>query len=151
MFKRFFLTIFLLLSFVQCNAATLKRIYLDHSQNIHVVNYEGKDLQLTKDGKAMEPALSSDGATAAWLLKESDQDDGSSKLAVYQYDQTRFIECEPFIRRFWFALKGKGIAIDCGGSHFAGHEILYDIPTLKVISSFDQAEVPLDKRPSWSN
>ena len=56
-----------------------------------------------------------------------------------------------FIREFWFWKDGSRIAIDCGGSHFAGRELLYDSATLKQLDSFDQAVVPLGKRPEWSS
>jgi hypothetical protein len=47
-------------------------------------------------------------------------------------------------------MKGKRIGIDCGGTHFAGREILYDVKTLKQIDAFDQADVSTNKRPEWS-
>ena len=59
-------------------------------------------------------------------------------------------KCEPFIRQFWFWMKGRRVGIDCGGAHFAGHEILYDVDTLKPIASFDQAHAQEAKPPRWS-
>jgi hypothetical protein len=47
-------------------------------------------------------------------------------------------------------MNGNRIAIDCGGLHFAGREILYDVKTLKELDSFDQMTVPTNKRPTWS-
>ncbi len=51
---------------------------------------------------------------------------------------------------YWFWKKGTHVATDCGGIHFAGIETLYDVNTLKEVDSFDQAQVPVEKRPEWS-
>jgi hypothetical protein len=133
----------------------LNRVYLDNSQNVHIVTSSGKDLKLTTTGHRAKPKLAPDGKTAAWVVNHTwvapgENEPGSSELEIYRQGKTRSIKCEPFIREFWFWQKGRGVAIDCGGSHFAGHEILYDVRTLKELDSFDQAGIPVDKRPSWS-
>lgn len=87
---------------------------------------------------------SPDGKTAVWQVKDDE-------VRLYRNGRTRSIKCGPFIREFWFWQDGARIAIDCGGSHFAGREILYDSATLKQLDSFDQAEVPLERRPEWSS
>jgi hypothetical protein len=51
----------------------------------------------------------------------------------------------------WFLRDGNQVAIDCGGKHFAGREILYDTRTGKELASFDEADVPMNQRPQWSN
>ncbi|NVM78192.1 hypothetical protein FHW83_004016 [Duganella sp. SG902] len=87
---------------------------------------------------------SPDGKSAAWQVKDDE-------IRLYRNGETRSLKCGPFIREFWFWKDGSQIAIDCGGSHFAGREILYDSATLKQLDSFDQAVVPLEKRPEWSS
>ena len=139
----------------QIHAANLRQIYLDDAKNVHVVTLEGKDIQLTTAGHGTKARLSPDGETAAWIVSDTglDQDQmeaGGSELAVYRNGTVRSIKCEPIIRGYWFSMKGNRIAIDCGGSHFAGREILYDVDTLKALASFDQATVPTDIRPRWS-
>lgn len=137
------------------HAVTYKSIYLDDDQNVHIITSKGVDLRLTKAGKAEKVGLSPDRETAAWLLKNSwnapDQSmPGASELIVYRQGAIRSIKCEPFIREYWFLMKGKLVAIDCGGLHFSGREYLYDVRTLKEIATFDQAIVPANKRPTWS-
>lgn len=139
----------------QVHAANLSQAYLDDSQNVHVVTTEGRDLKLTAKGHGAKVMLSPDGESAVWLVNRdwtvnSEHESGASELAIYRQGHIRSIKCEPFIRDYWFWRKGSRIAIDCGGRHFAGREILYDIRTLRMVDSFDQATVPVDERPSWS-
>lgn len=128
---------------------------MDAAKNVHVVTSTGKDIKVTTGGHRAQPALFSDGEAAAWLVlhKEDateEKDLGGSELEIYRLGQIRSIKCEPFIRDYWFYKKGSSIAIDCGGSHFAGREILYDVKTLKEVDRFDQSRIPPEKRPSWS-
>lgn len=140
----------------QTTAATLKQAYLDEMQNVHVITSRGRDLKITSAGQGTDVQLSPNGDTVAWLVKQTSiandvAEAGSNELAIYHGGRVRSIKCGPFIREYWFWMKGSRIAIDCGGSHFAGREILYDVKTLKEIASFDQASVPVEKRPSWSS
>lgn len=137
------------------SAANYQKIYLDDKRNVHVITTKGNDIQLTTAGRGTNVRLSPDGTTATWIIvpdqrDESEIDDSGSELAVFRNGRIGLIKCEPFIREYWFWMKGDRIAIDCGGMHFAGREILYDIDTLTVIESFDQASLPTDKRPRWS-
>jgi len=86
----------------------------------------------------------------SWIA-EGDIGPESEELAIYHRGKITSIKCSPFIRDYWFWKNGRQVAIDCGGRHFAGREILYDIENLKEISSFDQNKVLLEKRPDWSN
>jgi hypothetical protein len=136
-------------------ASGLNRLYIDEAQNVHVVTKAGKDVRVSKGGGATKATLSPDGETAAWLVSparpaEGEAEAGTSELAIYRSGRMRTIRCEPFIRDYWFWRKGSRVAIDCGGAHFAGREILYDAKTLKRLDSFEQAMVPTDKRPAWS-
>lgn len=149
--------VFLLFLFYQFNvgATTLKRIYLDNYKNVHIITSTGKQINISKKIHAMEVELSPDKKTAVWLVEEkidmgSGLENASLELGVYNEGRVRTIGCGRIIRSYWFWMNGKRIAIDCGGKHFAGHEILYDTSTLVELVSFDQAEVPLEKRPSWS-
>ena len=139
----------------QAHATSLKRVYLDNSQNVHIVTSSGKDKKITTTGHRAQAMLSPDGETAAWLVNhtwiaEGDSEPGSSELVIYRRGKIRSIKCEPFIREYWFWQKGSRVAIDCGGRHFAGREILYDVRTSKELDSFDQSAIPVHKRPSWS-
>ena len=140
----------------QVSAETLKRVYLAKKENVHVVTLAGKDLQMTTKGHRSNVKLSTDGETAAWLIKhtwiaEGATEPGASELVIYRKGKTRTITCEPFIREYWFWHKGNNIVIDCGGLHFAGREILYDLHNnMKELDNFDQTVIPVDKRPLWS-
>ena len=139
----------------QAHAANLKQVYLDNTQNVHVVTSTGKDLRVTTTGHRTNVKLSSDGETAAWLVNhtwvaEGESEPAASELVIYRHGLMHTIKCEPFIREYWFWKKGSRVAIDCGSSHFAGQEILYDINTLKKLASFEQGLVPAEKRPTWS-
>jgi 3D (Asp-Asp-Asp) domain-containing protein len=148
-------SLILLTTFTNVEAETLRQVYLDEKNNVHVITALGQDLQITKTGDASSLKLASNNETVAWLvmntwIAEGDNQPQSEELKIYENKQTKSIKCSLFIRDFWFWLDGKQIAIDCGGRHFAGWEFLYDTKSLKKIASFDQDEIPLEKRPDWS-
>jgi hypothetical protein len=138
----------------QARAAALKDAYVDDGGNVHVVTAAGKDLRV--GARASGAKVAPDGDSAAWMVMaaapaQGESEAGSNEVRVYRDGKSRAIKCEPFIRDFWFWKKGSRIAIDCGGSHFAGREILYDTKSLKLLESFNQADVPVEKRPDWSS
>jgi hypothetical protein len=124
-------------------AGVLADVHVDEAGRVHLLTSAGKHLRLA--GPAANAQLAPDGDSAAWIVP------GAGELRLYRHGKTRAIKCEPVIRDFWFWKNGSRIAIDCGGSHFAGREILYDSATLKQLESFDQATVPTEKRPEWSS
>lgn len=137
-------------------AEKLKIAYLDQKNNVHLVTNRGEHRQVTHKGNASLLKFASDKETVAWLVlniwvAEGDEKPGSEELIVYRNGKAASIKCTPFIRDYWFWKNGDQLAIDCGGRHFAGREILYDAKTLKELASFDQAKVPLERRPDWSN
>jgi hypothetical protein len=141
---------------VPVQAGDLKNAYVDGAGKVHIVTSAGKDIPMTGGGRAAQPKLAPDGGSAAWMVMnaapaEGETKPGSSEVRLYRDGKTRAIKCEPFIRDFWFWKKGGRIAVDCGGSHFAGREILYDAKSLKQLESFQQADVPVEKRPDWSS
>lgn len=138
------------------NAERIKRVYLDKKNNVHVISTLGHDIQITKTGNATSLKLAPDNESAAWLVMNKwiapgDTEAQSEELKIYQDGNIKSIKCTLFIRDYWFWLNGSQIAVDCGGQHFAGWEILYDTKSLNKISSFDQDKVPLEKRPDWSH
>jgi|SRR5471030_119043 len=149
-----FFLLFVLFQF-DANATKLKRIYLDKSSNVHIITSTGRKINVGKKVHAVEVELSPDKETAVWLVEEKiDMGEGLEnaplELGVYNKGRVRSIGCGQLIRSYWFWMKGKRIAIDCGGKHFSGHEILYDASSLSELASFDQGEVPIEKRPPWS-
>ncbi len=137
------------------NAASLLKAYADKARNVHVVTASGKDLKLTTDRRAEDVRLSPDGEVATWLViplvASVDGKKWPSVLRVYYRGRVRSIDCESaIIREYWFWKQGTHIATDCGGTHFSGIETLYEVRTMKEVDSFDQAEVPVEKRPEWS-
>jgi len=152
---KFFILAPIVYGYGHAHAITLKQTYLDGKQNVHVVRSDGKDIQVTQKGHKANVKLSSDGNTVAWLVShtwkvEGQTETGSSELVVYRNGKARTIKCEPYIRDYWFWKKGSRVAIDCGGAHFAGREILYDTNTLKELETVDQSVVPTKDRPIWS-
>lgn len=148
----------LLIACVVCGnaeAESIKNIYIDGHHNIHIIDNQGKNSRITSDNRNSNPKISADGSTAAWLVSgrvtRSNEESSPSELAIYKNGKIRLIRCEPFIRDYWFLKKGEQVAIDCGGLHFSGQEILFDTNTLKMMESFEQAIIPSDKRPSWSH
>lgn len=138
------------------SAETLRKVYLDQKNNVHLITGEGKHRQVTNKGNAALLKLAPDNKTVAWLVlntwkAEGSDLAGSEELVIYRKGKQTSIKCTPFIRDYWFWVGGKQIAIDCGGWRFAGREILYDVHTLKELASFDQADIPLEKRPNWSS
>lgn len=147
-------TLIILMS-LQVNAnAPSKEIYLDKNNNVHIIAFNGKDKLLTRNGRSNSLKVTENGLVAAWLEGDKNVTEDNEKifteLIIYKNGRKRSITCQPIIRDFWFWRMGSRIAIDCGGRHFAGREFLYDVETLKVIDSFDQGSVPMEKRPSWS-
>ncbi|MYM71395.1 hypothetical protein GTP55_08590 [Duganella sp. FT109W] len=135
-------------------AAAFKDVYVDDGGQVHLVTAAGKDLRIVSKSAAINPQLAPDGNSAAWLVMaraDAKGEAGANEVRLYRDGKARAIKCEPFIRDFWFWKGGSRIAIDCGGSHFAGRENLYDSATLKLLESFDQATVPTEKRPEWSS
>jgi hypothetical protein len=137
-------------------AEPLKKTYLDQKNNVHILTQKGEHKQLTHSGNVSMLKLAPDNETVAWLKlntwkAEGDDTPGSEELVIYRNGKSSSIKCTPFIRDYWFWQNGSQIAIDCGGRRFSGREILYDARTLKELANFDQAEVPLEKRPDWSN
>lgn len=151
--------VFWILAFSIMNAYAddekISKVYIDKSKNVHIIDSKGKTVKLTKDGKAIRSAISEDKRTAAWLRKnnwiaEGDKIPGASKLYVYRNGKTHMIECNPFIRGYWFWEGGKQVGIDCGGRHFAGTLSLYDARSGKELESFFQPDIPEEQRPAWS-
>lgn len=138
------------------HSETLKKVYLDSKRNVHIMNDHGRDSQITNKGNASSLKLAPDRETVAWLvlntwIAEGDDEPGSEELIIYRDGKFSSLKCTPFIRDYWFWMNGNQIAIDCGGRHFAGRETLYDTKTMRELSSFDEAKVPLEKRPNWSD
>jgi hypothetical protein len=130
----------------------LRKAYLDNNRNVHIVNDHGRVVQITNEGNANLLKLATDRETVAWLVMntwaaEGDDGPGSEELIIYRNGKRSSVKCTPFIRDYWFWMNGTQIAIDCGARHFAGREILYDTRTMQELSSFDEAKVPLEKRP----
>lgn len=153
--KYFFLWLIFLMINVYAKDEKLSKIYIDKSNNVHIIDLNGKKSKLTKDGKAIRASISEDKSTVAWLkqenwIAEGDKTAGASRLYVYRNRRTRMIECNPFIRDYWFWEGGRQVGIDCGGRHFAGTLSLYDVKTGKELESFFQSDIPEKKRPAWS-
>ena len=152
-----FTSALLFLSFCTiADAEALKKAYLDSRGNVHIITERGKHQRLTHEGNATSLKLAANNETVGWLVKNSwtlpgGKAAGSEELVVYQHGKAASIKCTPFIRDFWFWENGDQVAINCGGLHFAGREILYDTRSLREVASFDEADVPLSSRPNWSN
>jgi len=140
---------------VPASAGTWSRIFLDQTGNVLLVQANGKEVRVSKNGKALNPRLASDGETAAWLVGgkggDGQQAADVNELMVYRHGRIRKIQCAPLIRDFWFWRDGTYVALDCGGRHFAGRNVLYDLKTFRQVDSVDQASVPVDQRPEWTN
>ncbi|MQA21927.1 hypothetical protein [Rugamonas rivuli] len=150
-----FSLLFLFVTNVWSQEVILQRVYIDKAKNVHAIAMNGKEKLLTKGGRATQAELSKDKRTAAWLIEntwtaEGDVGPGASNLTLYRDGKFVHIECQPFIRDFWFWEDGKKVGIDCGGRHFAGTLTLYDVGTGKVIESLFQPDVPYEKLPAWA-
>lgn len=134
---------------------TLKRVYVNNTGEVYVTTSNGTEIQLTKSGRATQPQLSKDQLSAGWLLEnswtaEGDQGPGSSNLIVYRDGKFQHIKCLPFIRDYWFWEDGRKVGIDCGGRHFAGKLMLYDVLSGKMIDSVFQPDIPYGDLPAWA-
>jgi hypothetical protein len=161
--KRLLITLQMCLLLCICGcafSASVKVVYIDKTNNVHIVGTDNKDAQATSTGNILDVKKSTDGVTVAWRVADDADpagssadlaDRGSHQLMIYRDGKVRSIECAPFIRDFWFWRRGTHIGIDCGGLHFAAREILYDTATLKQVDSVDEATVPVKERPDWSD
>jgi hypothetical protein len=145
----------LLLSSDASNDQIITRAFLDTHHNVHVIDNTGRESILTNYPTAEEPKISPNGKTAIWGLSSATHTSKNpvavqDSISVYRDGIVRSIKCEPQIRAYWFWQGGEKIAIDCGGQHFSGREILYDAGTLVQLDTFDQAEIAVEARPSWS-
>lgn len=133
---------------------TISRVFLDIQNNVHVIDKTGKEFLLTTDGNVSELRISPNGKTVVWRINKEKSicvdTNSDNEIFIYRNRSIRSIKCEPKIRDYWFWMGGEKIALDCGGTHFAGSEMLYDTSTLQLLQHFDQAELPTEKRPNWS-
>ncbi|KQV42948.1 MULTISPECIES: hypothetical protein [unclassified Duganella] len=153
LYHRFAFAIALVIGCSTASAGSLAKAYADKSNNVHVVTASGKDIKLTTDRRADDVRLAPDGESATWLVLSYFAADGRkwpTELHVYHAGRTRSSKCGLIIREYWFWKDGSHVATDCGGLHFSGIETLYELRTMKEVDSFDQAEVPVEKRPEWS-
>ena len=131
---------------------TFTSVFVDRHHDVHATNRQGKDFLLTRSKDAYDVKISPNGKTVTWrkmtghrLFKAN-----GSEISIFHDGIVKSLKCEPKIRDYWFWKGGKKIAIDCGGDHFAGREMLYDVKTLITEEIFDQAEIPPENRPNWS-
>ena len=125
-------------------------------KQVKLLTTAGKTIIVREKYPVHDARVAPDGMTAAWLLVDVTFDDppdetGVATMVVYRKGKRRTVPCYQLIREYWFHAQGKQIAYDCGGRHFAGNEVLFDTHTLKEVARFHQADVPIDKRPSWSS
>ncbi len=125
-------------------------------KQVQLMTTVGQTIKMRENYVVHDARVAPDGMTAAWLLQdvvtdESTNERGASTLVVYRAGKRRTLSCGQLIREYWFYQQGQQIAYDCGGRHFAGNEVLFDTRTLKELARFHQAEVPTEKRPSWSS
>ena len=149
-------TMLLLFLCTTANSETLKKAYLDSKGNVHLITEKGRHYQPSRKASATSIKLAPNNETVGWLVMNSwippgETIPGAEELVIYREGKTSSIKCTPFIREFWFWKNGDQVAINCGGLHFAGREILYDTRSLKEVASFDEADVPLGSRPEWSS
>lgn len=143
-------SVFLILTLSSAVAFAGERFRVDDEGAILATSDAGEVI-VAESPTVVVARLSADAHSVAWLPRDAAQPDAETNALFMRRDGvTRTIRCEPVIRDFWFVDGARRIAIDCGGRHFAGREILYDTVTLKVLESFDQAKVPSSARPAWA-
>jgi hypothetical protein len=126
---------------------TIDRSYLDRNKSVHIVTAQKQDIPIARYRNCRDPEISEDRRTVASIC---DVAEDGNVLVLYRNGKTRLIKGDPFVREFRFIDRGEKLAVDIGGLHFAGHEFLYDVFTLKKLDDFSQSNVPLEKRPAWS-
>lgn len=144
----------------------LKSVYLDKTNNVHVLTEAGKDIQITKSGKFSDVTLAENKMNFGWLnvaKVESFNPDTKQTTTIcetcsnyaytYTFNKIRRIEAAaPLIRSFYFVENGNKFVVDEGGLHFAGTEILYDTNTLKKLEEYSSLDDPVhEKAPNWSS
>ena len=125
----------------------IQHAYLDKQANVHIVTANGGAIQLTSKGHNNRVKLSENKKAVAWI---SNPVKDESSLKFYCEGKIRTVQGGPFVRDFWFVDDGSKIAVDIGGLHFAGTEMLFDVATGQRLDEVRQREVPYDERPQWS-
>lgn len=142
-----------LMNYSAAAAAELAKAHA-RGQNAEIFTTSGKHIIVREKYPVREVRIAPNGMAAAWLLQdiamEASDEKGSGTLVVERKGRRRTIACGQLIRDYWFWENGQKIAYDCGGRHFAGNEVLFDIGTLKELEHVHQAEVPPQERPAWS-
>lgn len=153
--KRFAFVILAALLQASATAADFRQAH-GRGKQVSMITTAGKVITIREKYPVREVRMAPNGMAVAWLLvditlEEPAGEVGAATLVVYRKGKRHAVECRGLIRDYWFWQRGKKIAYDCGGRHFAGDEVLFDTRTLKEIDHFSQAEVAPDKRPPWSS
>jgi hypothetical protein len=130
---------------------TLKSAYLDRFQHVHVVDAQNRDYQI--DGPpAIGIIMAPDQKSVAWSVMYKDKNGNalSEEVRIYQQGRVRRLHCGPASSEFVFREGGRRLVLRCSSLHFAGLQELYDTYTLQRMATFQEAEVPLEQRPSWN-
>jgi predicted secreted hydrolase len=128
-------------------ALEIRRAYIGKHGSVHVVTEDRRDSKIAWSGRSYQVRLSANKKVVAWISAHSKD---RSSLKVYYGGKIQTIRGGPFVRDFWFVDDGAKIAVDIGGMHFAGTELLYDVATSRQLDEVNQWGVPLEKRPQWS-
>jgi hypothetical protein len=128
-------------------AAGIADAYINQRGNVVVVATNGRETVVTSKGGCERIEVAKDHRTVAW----SKPTKRGSAVFLYRDGVVKKIEGDPFIGGFWFVDGGRWIAIESGGMHFAGWELLYDVATLKRLAEFNQSTTPATNRPYWSS
>jgi hypothetical protein len=130
---------------------TLKSAYLDRFQHVHVVDVHNRDYRIDEH-PAVDVLMSPDHKLVVWSVMYKDKDGNalSEEVRIYRQGRVRRLHCGPANSEFAFREGGRRLVLRCAGLHFAGLQELYDTHTLQRIASFQEAEVPLERRPAWN-
>lgn len=133
----------------------IKHAYIDVKNQVHIVLARNKNITFPNQSNPFSLTVSPDRRSVAWLVQsryayQAPEMTLANEVRIYRNGKLATIDCEMFVREYWFWKQGKYIAIDCGPPRFSGREELYEVATLKLISSFDQEKLEFEKRPDWS-
>jgi hypothetical protein len=129
----------------------LKRAYLDRLRRVHVID-AGNRASLIDGSPAINLVMSPDRNSVAWSVayKDKDGDVLSDEVRIYRQGRVHNLPCGPAGSDFAFRDGGRRLVLRCASLHFAGRQELYDTNTLQLVASFQEAEIPLERRPGWN-
>src|SRR5512143_968355 len=137
-------------------AAQDSTVYIDTARNVHVVEFGGRDVRITRDGRYRDAQRSPEAGVIGALVTSTLEPETESRDSLEVAEVLQIWRGGRVIRRFtpggyiraWgFANRGHAVAVYSGALHFAGFYVLYGLDRGRELAN---AEDPVTgSSPEW--